>query len=81
VTPTIFASAPAVSYSLYSDILGKVVSREVIRIAERSPWRLAEWQVARAYGGQFAPPSVKSWDGEAHGRRLQVKARLIAAVD
>lgn len=36
----------------------------------------------RAYGGELAPPSEKSWDVRAPDRRLlQVKARLIAASD
>lgn len=66
---------------LYSDILGELVSREVIRSRNAPLGDLAEWLVARAYDGQLASPSEKSWDVEDHGRRLQVKARLIAAGD
>src|SRR4051812_11037011 len=66
---------------LYSDILGELVSREVIRSRNAPLGDLAEWLVARAYEGRLAPPSEKSWDVEAQGRRLQVKARLIAAGD
>lgn len=66
---------------LYSGILDELVSREVIRSRNAPLGDLAEWLVARAYDGQLAPPSAKSWDVEAHGRRLQVKARLIAEGD
>jgi hypothetical protein len=66
---------------LYSDILSELVSRGVIRSRNAPLGDLAEWLVVRAYNGQLAPPSAKSWDVEAQGRRLQVKARLIAADD
>jgi hypothetical protein len=66
---------------LYSDILSELVSRQVIRSRNAPLGDLAEWLVVRAYEGQLAPPSAKSWDVEARGRRLQVKARLIATED
>lgn len=33
--------------------------------------------MARAFDGELAPPSVKSWDVQAGDRKLQVKCRLV----
>ena len=33
--------------------------------------------MAKAFGGELAAPSVKSWDVQAGDRKLQVKCRLV----
>jgi len=67
---------------LYADLLTELVRRDVVRSRNAPAGDLAEHLVHRAYGGELAPPSEKSWDVRApDGRLLQVKARLIAAGD
>lgn len=62
----------------YSQILTLLADRGVIRSRNAPVGDVAEFVVARAYGGALAPPSEKSWDVLASdGRRLQVKARLV----
>ena len=65
---------------LYARLLRELVERGVIRTLNAPAGDLAETLVARAYGGELAPNSEKSWDiRAADGRRLQVKGRVIAA--
>ncbi len=67
---------------LYADILTELLARKVVRSRNAPAGDLAEVLVARAYDGELAPASEKSWDVRApDGRLLQVKARLIAAGD
>ena len=67
---------------LYADILTTLTERQVIRSRNAPAGDLAEWLVAKAYSGDLAPPSEKSWDVlAAGGRKLQVKVRLIAPGD
>ena len=47
---------------LYSEILTELLQRGVVRSRNAPAGDLAEWLVARAYGGKLAPPSAKSWD-------------------
>jgi hypothetical protein len=49
----------------------------VVRTRNAPAGDLAEWLVARAYGGSLAPNSEKSWDVSTDGRRLQVKCRTV----
>jgi hypothetical protein len=67
---------------LYADLLTELVRRDVVRSRNAPAGDLAEHLVHRAYGGDLAPPSEKSWDVRtSDGRLLQVKARLITAGD
>lgn len=67
---------------LYADILTELLARGVVRSRNAPAGDLAEVLVARAYDGELAPASEKSWDVRApDGRLLQVKVRLIAAGD
>lgn len=63
----------------YAAILTELVSRGAVRSRNAPVGDLAETLVKIAYGGELAPASAKSWDIRANGRRLQVKARLVAA--
>lgn len=64
----------------YAGILRELRDRGVIRTLNAPAGDLAETLVARAYSGDLAPNSEKSWDVTAgDGRRLQVKSRAIAA--
>lgn len=63
----------------YAEILRELRDRNIIRTANAPAGDLAETLVARAYAGNLAPNSEKSWDIAAgDGRKLQVKARVIA---
>ncbi len=62
---------------LYADLLTELMRREVVRSRNAPVGDLAELLVARAYRGELAPRSEKSWDVRVEGRRLQVKARLV----
>lgn len=66
---------------LYSEILSELLRRGVIRSRNAPVGDLAEHLVAISLGGELAPPSAKSWDVQADGRRLQVKARVIVNGD
>lgn len=66
---------------LYADILTELIRRKVIRSRNAPAGDLAERLVAQAYNGTLTPPSAKSWDVLADGRRLQVKTRLISSGD
>jgi hypothetical protein len=62
---------------LYDEILTELLTRHVVRSRNAPAGDLAEMLVARAYGGELADPSTKSWDVLADGRRLQVKCRVM----
>lgn len=67
---------------LYADILTELVARKIVRSRNAPAGDLGEYLVQRAYGGELAPPSEKSWDVRTEqGLVLQVKTRLIAATD
>jgi hypothetical protein len=66
---------------LYADILTELLARGVVRSRNAPAGDLAEYLVAKAYGGVLGAPSEKSWDVLVGKRRLQVKVRLIAAGD
>lgn len=64
---------------LYARVLRELLGRGTIRTLNAPAGDLAETLVARAYDGELAPNSEKSWDIRANdGRRLQVKSRVIA---
>jgi len=64
----------------YAGILQELRDRGVIRTLNAPAGDLAETLTARAYAGDLAPNSEKSWDVTAEdGRHLQVKSRVIAA--
>jgi hypothetical protein len=58
---------------LSAAIVTELNSRGVVRSRNAPAGDLAESLVAKAYQGKFAEPSVKSWDVQAAGRKLQVK--------
>ena len=62
---------------LYAQILTDLLLRGVVRSRNAPAGDLAELLVARAYSGDLAPLSEKSWDVDAGGRKLQVKSRVI----
>ena len=62
----------------YAQILTSLIDRNVTRSRNAPVGDVAEFLVAKAYGGTLAAPSEKSWDvRSADGRTLQVKARLV----
>jgi hypothetical protein len=64
----------------YAGILRELRDRGFIRTLNAPAGDLAETLAARAYSGDLAPNSEKSWDVTAgDGRLLQVKSRVIAA--
>lgn len=66
---------------LYANILTELLRRDVVRSRNAPSGDLAEYLVAKAFGGELASPSEKSWDVRVDDRHLQVKVRLIAAGD
>lgn len=63
---------------LYSRILTELIGRGVLRSRNAPAGDLAEFIVAKAYRGDLAPPSEKSWDVRAaDGTSLQVKCRVV----
>lgn len=63
---------------VYAGVLRELFSRGVIRTLNAPAGDLSETLVARAYNGELAPNSTKSWDIRAEdGRLLQVKSRAI----
>ncbi|MEU8336899.1 DUF6998 domain-containing protein [Micromonospora tulbaghiae] len=63
---------------LYGQILTELIRRGVVRSRNAPAGDLAESVVAKAYRGQLAPQSEKSWDVRAaDGTLLQVKCRVI----
>lgn len=65
---------------LYGGVLRELLARRVVRTLNAPAGDLAETLVARAFNGELAPNSEKSWDVRAaDGRLIQVKSRVIAA--
>jgi hypothetical protein len=63
-------------------VIDELLRRGLIRTRNSPLGDLAESLALRAYGGELAPNSEKSFDlGTADGRRLQVKARLVRLDD
>ena len=62
---------------LSAQIVTELKSRGVVRSRNAPAGDLAEYLVAKAFHGDLAAPSVKSWDVQAGDRKLQVKCRLI----
>jgi hypothetical protein len=62
---------------LSASIVTELNIREVVRSRNPPAGDLAEYLVAKAYQGELAAPSVKSWDVQAGARKLQVKCRLV----
>lgn len=66
----------------YVAILDELRHRSVIRTCNSPLGDLAETLAQRAYGGELAPNSAKSYDLlTSDGRRIQVKARTVEAAD
>ena len=64
---------------LYAATLTELLRRRVIRTRNAPAGDLAEELVSRAYRGELAPASEKSWDVRAaDGRLLQVKCRVVS---
>ena len=64
----------------YAGMLSELRARGVIRTLNAPSGDLAETLTERAYQGELAPDSEKSWDVRAAGGRfLQVKSRVSAA--
>jgi hypothetical protein len=63
---------------LYSRVLTELIERGIVRSRNPPAGDLAESVVAKAYRGELAAPSEKSWDVHAaDGVRLQVKCRVV----
>ena len=62
---------------VYAATLTELVRRDVVRTRNAPAGDLAELLVARAYGGELAPNSGKSWDVRAGDRLLQVNSRVV----
>ena len=61
----------------YRRILAELRDRGVLRTNNAPTGDYAEYLVARAFDGELAPNSERSWDvTTSDGRRLQVKARV-----
>lgn len=58
-------------------VLSELRRRGVLRSGNAPAGDYAELLVQRATGGELAQGSQKSWDVEAAGERLQVKARVV----
>lgn len=64
---------------LYASTLTELLRRKVIRTRNAPAGDLAELLVARAYGGDLAQNSEKSWDVRSgDDRLLQVKCRVVS---
>src|SRR4051812_33274503 len=67
---------------LYASILTELTDRGVVRSRNAPAGDLAECLVMRAYEGDLADRSVKSWDvRSSDGRLLQVKCRVLRKDD
>jgi hypothetical protein len=64
---------------LYGQILTELIRRGVVRSRNAPAGDLAEALVARAYGGQLAAKSEKSWDVSVIDHKIQVKCRVVDA--
>lgn len=63
-------------------VIDELIRRGLVRTRNSPLGDLAESLALRAYGGELAPNSEKSFDlRTADGRRLQVKARLVRLDD
>ena len=62
---------------LSADVVTELIRRDVLRSRNAPAGDLAEYLVAKAFHGELAAPSVKSWDVQARDRKLQVKCRLV----
>lgn len=63
----------------YRSVLGELKRREIVRTSNAPTGDLAELLVAKAFDGELAPNSEKSFDvWTRDGRRIQVKARVVA---
>jgi hypothetical protein len=62
---------------LSAQIVTELNRRGVVRSRNPPAGDLAEYLVAKAYHGELAALSVKSWDVHAGDRKLQVKCRLV----
>lgn len=60
-------------------VLEELRRRTVLRTANAPAGDYAEYLVRKAYGGQLAPNSEKSWDLlSSDGRKIQVKCRVLS---
>jgi hypothetical protein len=62
---------------LSARIVIELNSRGVVRSRNPPAGDLAGYLVAKAYQGELAAPSVKSWDVQVADHKLQVKCRLV----
>ena len=62
---------------LSAQVITELKSRGLVRSRNAPAGDLAEYLVAKAFHGELAAPSVKSWDVSAGDRKLQVKSRLV----
>jgi hypothetical protein len=62
---------------LSAQVITELKSRGLVRSRNAPAGDLAEYLVAKAFHGERAAPSVKSWDVSAGDRKLQVKSRLV----
>jgi len=76
-TPWAGASTPEL-FSAYRRILAELRGRGIVRTDNAPAGDYAEFLVARAYDGELAPSSEKSWDVLTKGRKLQVKCRVVS---
>jgi hypothetical protein len=66
---------------LSARVVTELNRRGVVRSRNAPAGDLAEYLVSRAYQGELAAPSVKSWDVQVGTRKLQVKCRLVGRDD
>jgi hypothetical protein len=66
---------------LSARVVTELNKRGVVRSRNAPAGDLAEYLVFKAYQGELAAPSVKSWDVQAGTRKLQVKCRLVDRAD
>jgi hypothetical protein len=62
---------------LSARVVTELKSRGVVRSRNAPAGDLAEYLVAKAFHGELAAASGKSWDVQAGDRKLQVKCRLV----
>ena len=62
--------------ALYTQLLGELTARQVLRSSNNPVADYSEWLTARAFGLTLAAKSVAGYDAEAaDGTRYQVKGR------
>jgi hypothetical protein len=65
-------------FALYRGVMKELLHRQIIRTTNAPAGDYAEYLVAKAFDGQLADNSAKSWDVDTpDGRHLQVKCRTI----